>query len=76
MNYFVEAIVIGIITMLLGTGLSVGSMYLQPDFTLDKIDFWFSMLVSNFLIGFILHILFQWFGLNKWYCENGDACKV
>ena len=30
---------------------------------------------SNFLLGVIVHLLFEYIGANKWYCKNGNACK-
>lgn len=74
-HYTVEAIVIGIITSIVGTLLSVLSMYQQPGFTLKQIDFWSSLFITGFMTGFIIHVLAEWSGLNKWYCEKGYACK-
>lgn len=31
--------------------------------------------VSLFLIGFLLHILFEYTKINKYYCKEGNACK-
>jgi hypothetical protein len=75
MNYFGEAIIVGLATMILGTFLSVASMYIQPDFKISKIDFWPALLGVNFLTGFILHLICEWTGVNRWYCKNGNACK-
>ena len=74
-HFVVEAFFVGLATLVLGTLLSVGSMYLQPGFKISEIKFWPSLLAVNFLIGFILHIVFEIAGLNKWYCKNGYACK-
>lgn len=29
----------------------------------------------SFIGGFLAHILFEILGVNKWYCDNGVACK-
>lgn len=31
--------------------------------------------VFMFAIGFLIHLLFEVLGLNKWYCKNGAACN-
>lgn len=74
-HYSIEALIVGIITMVIGTVLSVLSMYLQPGFSIKQIDFWGYLLAVNFLTGFITHLLCECVGLNKWYCKNGYACK-
>lgn len=74
-NYFIEAIMVGIMTLVLGTIISVLFMYTSKDFSIKKIDFWPSLLASNFMLGFLLHIICEWTGINKWYCKNGSACK-
>ena len=30
---------------------------------------------SLFVSGFMIHILFEFSGVNKWYCKHGSACK-
>ena len=75
MNYYIEGIFVGLATMILGTFLSVLAMYSSKDFKISKIDFWPSMLITNFLTGFLIHIICQWTGINKWYCKNGNACN-
>ena len=32
------------------------------------------MEVTLFLIGFFLHLSFEFLGINSWYCTNGNAC--
>lgn len=34
-----------------------------------------SMYIALFLIGFILHIIYDIAGLNRWYCKNCAGCK-
>ena len=34
-------------------------------------------LASHFFIaGVIVHLLYEFFSINKWYCVNGNACKT
>ena len=62
MQLLIEAIVVGIITLVIKT-------------LIDKI---MSKYIPNFaliiLTGFIIHILCEFSGINKWYCKNGYAC--
>ena len=32
--------------------------------------------VSLFLIGFLLHLIFEYTKVNKYYCKEGNACKL
>ena len=43
----------GLVTMIIGTILSVLSMYSDPTFSIKKIDFWGWMFLTNFLTGYI-----------------------
>jgi hypothetical protein len=70
-----EALIVGIATSILGTILSYLSMaYGQKSFNV-KFDNWTSIIISEFLTGFILHLLAEYFGVNKWYCKYGNACR-
>jgi Kef-type K+ transport system membrane component KefB len=67
---FMEAIVIGIITLILGKiifNLSINKKNKnekQP-ITLD---------ISFFITGFILHFFIEIIGLNQWYCDK--KCRI
>lgn len=75
-HYIVEAIVVGLMTMILGTILSVLSMYVsQRNFSIGEVNFWTSLLVVNFILGFLIHVICEWTGINKWYCSKGFACQ-
>lgn len=74
-HYVIEAIFVGIGTLIIGTAFSVLSMYAQKDFTIAKITFWPSLIAVNFMLGFVFHLLCEWAGVNKWYCSNGYACS-
>ena len=70
-----EAMVVGIATSILGTFLSYLSMAYGQKSLNVKFDNWTSIIISEFLTGFILHYASEYFGVNKWYCQNGNACK-
>lgn len=65
MNLIIEAIVVGVVMVIIGVGVSMITTYLN-------IPGQFNI----FLTGFIGHLLFEMMGANKWYCTNGYACKT
>jgi dolichol kinase len=72
-----EALIVGVVVVILGSiiGTIVGKM-IGSDLPSVCKD-WnkkYAMEISLFLIGFFSHILFEFTGLNKWYCKNGVAC--
>tara|TARA_B000000557_G_C20789575_1_gene450364 strand:+ start:242 stop:481 length:240 start_codon:yes stop_codon:yes gene_type:complete len=73
-----EAIIVGIATVIIGSivGFIIGKFFSN---NLPKIcKEWNKhhvMEISLFLTGFILHILCEFIGINKWYCKNGNACR-
>jgi|TARA_B110000259_G_scaffold187788_1_gene243322 membrane protein DedA with SNARE-associated domain len=78
MKLIIEALVVGILTVIVGSmvGYIVGSV-LGTDLPLVCKD-WNkknAMEISLFLTGFVLHLLFEVLGGNKWYCKNGVACS-
>ena len=74
MHFLLEAIVVGIITLIVGIIVSklmeIGRKkeYSEKDYTLQ-------MAGGLFITGFVVHILCEAFGFNRWYCKHGDACK-
>jgi hypothetical protein len=73
MHYIYEAILVGIITILIGFPVSVAFMYFNnPEF---KFEFKLQLATSLFVIGFLIHIVCEFTGINKSYCEYGYACK-
>lgn len=74
-HYIVEAIIVGLATLTLGLTLSIGFMYTQTGFSINDITFWPSLIAINFLVGFLIHVLCEWSGINIWYCRNGYACS-
>ena len=73
-----EAVVVGILAVIVGT--IVG--YILGKFSSNKLPkqckTWNKnhiMEISLFFTGFIIHILCEYTGINKWYCKKGNACK-
>ena len=73
-----EAAIVGISVVLMGT---LVSFLLGPMMKVDLppvCNDWnknFVMEISLVPTGFLLHLLFEYTGLNKWYCEKGYACN-
>ena len=75
---FIEAIVVGIITVIFG---NITAFLVSPLLKVDlpaicsKWNKLFAMEVSLFLTGFLIHLFCEFSGINRWYCKNGFACK-
>ena len=77
-DLLIEAAVVGIILVIVGTLVSfvIGKLFatdLPPvckDWNKNYI-----MEICLFISGVLTHILFELAGANKWYCNNGFACK-
>ena len=69
----IEAFIIGLSVVIFGTIIS----YIIAIIEDKNIKFLknISMYIALFLIGFILHIIYDIAGLNKWYCKNCAGCK-
>lgn len=74
-NLFVEALVVGVITAVAGFIISTLFMLTSEEFSWKKYHFWPQVLLSYFITGMVLHLGFEFFGANKWYCRHGTACK-
>lgn len=74
----IEAIFIGIITVIVGQLVSnaFGVVLKNSDLP-EECKSWnknYVMEKSLFLTGFMTHLLCQAFGINGWYCKHGIAC--
>lgn len=75
MKLFKEALFVGLGTALMGTLLSYFAMAYSNNSFNFKFNHWDTVIISEFLSGFLLHYLWEYYGLNKWYCKNGNACQ-
>ena len=82
-----EAFIVGILVGVVGFSISTILMYMSDrDFSLKKYTFWEtltfmsafpkSVVLANFLTGFILHLLLEYTMINKYYCLHGLACQT
>ena len=74
----IEAFVVGIATVIIGSfvGFIIGrSLSVDLPILCKKWNKNHIMEISLFLTGFILHLLCEYSGINRWYCKNGNACK-
>ena len=69
-----EAMVVGVVTAIFGLVISTLFMLQSKDFSFQKYDFWPRVMLSYFVTGFLLHMIFEKTGANSWYCKHGNAC--
>ena len=58
-NIFVESIVVGITTLVIGSALML----------LPIKGIWFAYF-GTFLVGFMAHLIYESLGLNEWFCKE------
>lgn len=69
-NIFVEALVIGLITAIIGFIIATLLMVLlDKKFKFKDYTFWPQVMLGFFLTGMVMHLLFEVLGWNKKYCE-------
>ncbi len=70
-NILLEALIVGIGLVVVGMLMHlVASKFMKHDMN-DNV-----VLASHFFIaGVVVHLLCEYFGINKWYCKNGVACS-
>lgn len=75
---FVEAFIVGLLTILFG---NIAGLITSQIFKIDlpkECEDWnkfYVMEISLFLTGFLVYLFAEFFGIHKWYCKNGFACK-
>ena len=71
-----EALAVGLFTGIIGLIISTIFMFSKKDFSLEKYTYWKQVFASFFITGIAVHLICEFTGINKWYCKNGNACKV
>lgn len=76
---FYEAFVVGVATIIFG---NLAAFVMSP--LLFKVELpkvcgtwnkFYSMEITLFMTGFLLHLFSEFSGINRWYCNNGVACS-
>ena len=73
LQLLLEAFCVGVSVLVYGTIISyiiAKIMEENTSFLRNK-----SMYIGLFVVGFTIHISFELFGINKWYCNNSVACN-
>lgn len=65
-----EALMVGVGLTVVGLLLHFIGMYFKHHDMNDTTI----LAVHFFVAGVLVHLLCEYFGVNKWYCENGNAC--
>lgn len=85
-NLIIESIIIGIITSIIGLVIINIFVKFNKFEKNNKIENYLSkykdkyiIIISLFLTGMLIHILLEYIGLEKWYCEKKcieNKCKM
>lgn len=70
MNVFLEALIVGLITAIVGFIIATSLMFFEPDFSFERYHFWFRVMAGYFITGFVLHLILEYTGINKKYCDS------
>ena len=68
MHLFIEALVVGVILLLVSVPIMGVVHTCFADYGHDK------YYIATILIGMITHFVFEYSGVNAWYCNKGWAC--
>ena len=66
MNLLKEGFFVGIITIIVG---------IIINYFIKQNNMYF-IILNLFITGFVIHIICEISGINKYYCKNGNACKT
>lgn len=67
-----EAVAVGVMTLIIGVVVHAVSMKLKEHDMNDMTIY----AIHLFVIGILVHLICQYTGINKWYCNNGVACRA
>lgn len=76
-DLIVEAVAVGVMTIIFG---NIAGFLIGPLFKVDlpKVcstwNKFYTMEITLFVTGVLIHFFCEYTGINKWYCKNGFAC--
>jgi hypothetical protein len=72
-DLLVESIIAGVMLTVIGIAIHyiTVQVFKQPHDLNDMKVYGVHLLLS----GFVLHLVSEWSGINKWYCKNGVSCR-
>ena len=71
-SLLLEAFIVGIGLVIVGMLVHlIASKFMKHDMNDNTI-----LAYHYFIAGFIVHLLCEYFEINKWYCKNGVACST
>lgn len=65
-----EALIVGILLLIISIPVMKIQQYYFPGDIASPQKYW----VSTIIIGILTHFICEFFGINKYYCDNGNAC--
>ena len=68
-----ELLGVGIIVVVVGLVLHLLSLHLYGPHDLNDMRMY---VLHLFGIGVAVHLICEMSGINKWYCQHGNACKA
>lgn len=66
-----EAFIVGIIILIVAFPVMKIQEYYYPGDVASPQKYW----VSTVIIGMLSHLICEFSGINKYYCNNGNACQ-
>jgi len=70
-SLFTEALVVGVITAVVGLVISTAMMYAtQKGFSLRSYTFWWQVALAMFLTGALIHVVLELTGINRKWCDT------
>lgn len=68
-----EVLGVGLILVVVGLALHLLTVHFYGQHDLNNMGIY---ALHLFGAGVVVHLLCEYSGINKWYCQNGNACKA